>query len=223
MAAIKLIVGDAAAPQTVDTYVKGLLEGLGHTVTLTSDETAEDLTGVDGIVISESCSTTTLGTKYNTAAVPLITHEAFYIDTLRLSSNEGGDSSGQTQMTVLDDTHPIMNGPFAALTGTVTLLSAGGNLPFGFSGTFGSGVSILAQQTSDSSHINVVAAESGATLASGTAPARRAFVTVPINSDVANVTADAEALIKNAYVWAFGSATYPEKQTSFYSRARSWR
>ena len=208
MAAILLVVGDSAAPTTPDSYLQGILEGLGHTVTLRSDDVADSVTGFDGVVIAESVASATIGTKYNTAAVPVITHETGNINDLRLSDVEGTTEVGGTQIDVPTTTHPIFHGPFGTFPlGTYTIFTSPAGLGYDDDATFPSGVELLAHSNVNSARQMVFACEAGATLTSGTAEGKRAFI-FPTNTAAPGITATGEAMLKNAYAWAFG--TFPD-------------
>jgi hypothetical protein len=208
MGAILMVVGDATVPTTGDTYLTGVLEGLGHTVTYVSDETAEDVTGFDGVVVTDSCSSATLGAKYDTVAIPLVDHEAQHWDDIRMITAATVDEVSVTQVLWEDITHAIADGPYGAHSGTDTIFSSAALLAR--SDGLASGV---VQIASNGGSTNVVcgAAESGATLTSGTAPARRVFMW-PKEAAAALLTADGENPLKNAYYWAFGSVAAPESR-----------
>jgi len=196
---ILLVVADSAAMTAVDTAHQNLLTGLGYTVTVRSDETAEDVTGMNGVVIAESCASATLGSKYATVAVPVVTFEPGNYVELGLGGEDGEDT-GMTQMTVLNSAHPITRGPFGFYTGAETLFSTGHN--YGVTTTPASGMIQIARG-STASRICLMACDAGATLNTGPAPAKRA--TAP-NSDTGGdvATANGKALYKNIFVWAFG-------------------
>jgi hypothetical protein len=209
MASILVVVGNAGTPTSGDSYLEGVLQGLGHTVTYVSDETAEDVTGFDGIVVTDSCSSVTLGAKYDTAAIPLVSHEAQHWDDIRMITAASVTEISTTTITYEDDTHAIANGPYGAHTGTDTILS--GSALIARSTSVASGVTQIAS-TGGATNIVCGAAESGATLTSGTAPARRVFMW-PKEAAAVLLTADGENPLKNAYVWAFGVGSqvlYPD-------------
>jgi hypothetical protein len=209
MAAILLVVGDAAVPTAADTVAQGFLEDLGHTVTLRSDETAEGTpsgTGFDGVVISESVSSTTIAGKYREAAMPVCTHEDGNPDNLGIGTGTGSVSN-HDQLVILNDTHPVANGSFGSFTGTVTVLSsaAGGVV---FSRVTGASVDAVAvAHTEDSSaNLTFCAYDAGdARTDTGTCPDKR--LTIPFRQPAMTIlTADGENLLKNAYAWMFGAA-----------------
>lgn len=204
MAAILQVVGDAAVPTTGDTTIRGWLESVGHVVTYVSDETAENTTGYDGVVICESCASATLGAKYDTAALPIILHEGGNLHLIRMMTvSAGGQEAGRTDIDILDDTHPIFDGPHGSFTGQVAIQTAAnlGRVD-DVAADPAAGVSYLAQSDTSASFKTVLACESGAVLTSGNAPARRAFV-FPSDPAAAALNADGIAIVKNAYVWAF--------------------
>lgn len=205
MGAILLVVGNAAAPTTSDTYLKGVLEGLGHTITLRSDDDADSVSGFDGVVIAESISSATLGSKYNTAPVPLVNHETGNINDLRLATGEGTTEVSGTQIDVSPTgaVHPIFSGPYGTFpSATYTILSGSTGLGYVDESLLASGIKALAHSNAVATRQMVYVCEAGATLASGTAEGRRACI-FPVNAAAPGITADGESMLKNAYTWAF--------------------
>lgn len=205
MASLRLVVGDKAVFTATDTYVQGLLQGLGHTVTALSDEDAEDITGMAGVVICESCVTATLGAKYALVAVPVVTHEPQILDDMLLVDAANVSSVTDTLVQILDGTHPITNGPYGTYAiGTLTILSSASNISFTQAG-MAAGVTKLAS-TSGGVQVEALACDKGGALTSGTAADKRAFVW-PHNNSGSLVNTDGQAIIKNAYAWAFQAST----------------
>lgn len=203
MSSILLVVGDAAVPTAGDIVIKGLLEGMGHTVTYRSDETAESPTsGFDGIVVAESVSGATIGSKYATVALPLVTHESSHLDVLGLTTVTQSSIASQTDAVWIAGT-PIADGPFGTLSGTDTIFSAGSGLGWFDSADKASGVTSLATHSGFSNRIACASVESGATLHTGPAPARRAYIWPQSTSASTNLNALGITAIKNAYYWAF--------------------
>jgi len=211
MSAILLVVGDAAVPTTGDATLKGILEGLGHTVTYRSDETAESPTSsYHGIVISESVSGATIGSKYATVALPLVTHESSHLDVLGLTTVTQSSIASQTDAVWIAST-PIADGPFGTLSGTDTIFSAGSGLGWFDSADKASGVTSLATHVGFANRICCAAVEIGATLhVIGAAPARRAYIWPQSGSASTSLAALGITAIKNAYDWAFGRIALPD-------------
>jgi hypothetical protein len=208
MGHILVVVGDASVPTADDDALRDLIEDLGHTTAYVSDETAEDVTGFDGVIICDSSSSGTLGTKYNTVAIPVITHEQGNTAELRIITLEGtGDSTVTSNAIIQDDTHPIADGPYGSFTGNEVFSSATtwGHIDDTVADLGAGGVYVAHHPAVGFDNRKFIAAyESGGLLADGNAaPAKRAFLTGRLNV-ATSLTADGIALFKNAYAWAFG-------------------
>ena len=206
MGAILLVVGNAGTPTAPDSYLKSILEGIGHIVTFRSDDDADSVVGFDGVVIAESVASATIAAKYGTAAVPVITHETGNHNDLRLSDVEGTTEVGGTQIDIPAADHPIMDGPFGTFPlGTYTIFTSPSGLGYNddATATFPAGIELLAHSSAVATRQTVFACEEGAILTSGTAEGKRAFL-FPTNTAAPGITATGEAILKNAYVWAFG-------------------
>ncbi len=84
-----LTAGDAALRER-------LRDVLGLTLTLASDEEAENSTGQELVVIAESVSSGTIGAKYKTAAVPLVHLEENAWNDISLSGSAALAGAGTT-------------------------------------------------------------------------------------------------------------------------------
>lgn len=217
MGAIQLVVGVVSTPSATDAVIKSLLESLGHTVVYVDDDTAENTTGFNGVVILDSCNTASLGTKYDTVALPVITHEGFYVDSLRMSDIEGAVAEVLTTFTITDDTHPFVKGPFGSFTGTLTWASSGTPGVYINDATvnFGAGVDHVARSPTDANFKTLFAYEAGDNLASGTAPAKRGYISLRDTAGTL-LTSDFVHVLLNAYTWAFGRrAAWPRMLDNF--------
>lgn len=206
MAAIQIVVGVAATPSASDLLIKSWLNAIGHIGDFVDDDTAENTAGYDGVVITDSCATGSLGTKYEAVAKPVFLHEGFYVDTMRMTS--GGDALTETatQWSIVAPTHPFVNGPYGVFSGTWTWAGSAQAVAYIDSdlSSFGAGVTQIAVSLVDASQKVMFAYESGATMASGTAPAKRGYFSFR-DTVGANLNADGINAIKNAYTWAFGN------------------
>lgn len=87
---VLLVVGDAGSPTSGDAAIKSRFEAKGHTVTYISDDTSEpSFATYDIIVISESTSSGTVGTKYttNVANRPVLLMEHALLDEQGLAAS----------------------------------------------------------------------------------------------------------------------------------------
>lgn len=205
MAAILLVVGNAASPTTGDALIKTILEGMGYTVTYVSDEAAEDVTGMDGVVIAESVAGATLGSKYATVAVPVVALEQAYLDDMGFCTTADiGQQATQTQVSWLSTTHPIADGPFGTFSGTTTIFGSPATLGrYDFTGGGAGSQENIASITADSTIIVCAACDEGTSLLIGNAAAKRAFIW-PQDAASASLNSDGTNVLKNAFAWAFG-------------------
>src|SRR5262249_15114068 len=119
--AAALVTIDGTANDPDDALVKARLEGLGFTVT-PADDSANAGTVAAGkalIVISSDCDSRILGNKYKNIAVPIVTWEHLGYGLIAMtgptSDVDYGTVDGQTQLTIVNATHPLA----AGLSGTV--------------------------------------------------------------------------------------------------------
>lgn len=68
---VLLIVGDSGSMTADDTELQTIIQARGHTCTVRSDETAEDVTGFDFVVINSTVDEGVIGSKYSTITQPL--------------------------------------------------------------------------------------------------------------------------------------------------------
>lgn len=197
MAALGVVVASAVAPTAGDTVLKNLLEGAGHSVTFINDEDAVGGT-YGAYVLAESCSSATLGGKYDTVAVPCVVLEISVWDDMRLATAAGTTAASSTDYDLL--THEITTGlPDPAtvkLTSTSQYSVLNSALP--------SGAVPFARAGADATRTTGWVVEAGGILTSGTAPARRVALGY-IDNWPPNLTADGETLLLQAVEWVLGS------------------
>lgn len=200
MSDILLVVGTAGTPTSGDNYVKAILEGLGHTVTLRSDDDADSVSGFSGVVCAESCASGTLGTKYASAAVPVVTHESGHVDGMGLISAEAANTQTTDTINVIAPTHPMMDGPFGSLgAGTHTVLSSA----VSFSYLDLSGAVDLATGVTGVADLNTSEWWTALAADAPDFPARRAYIWPTTGASSPIVTGDGEIALKNTYAWLF--------------------
>lgn len=207
MGAIQLVVGDAAVPSATDVLIKSWVEAIGHTVTYVDDDTAENTTGFNGIVIADSCATGSLGTKYVAVALPVVLHEGFYVDTMKMVSAESADEFSGTTIEIVNPAHPFVNGPYGSFSGTLTWATATAPVLYADDAVvdFGAGVNFVVERVGFPTFKALYAYEAGAALADASAaPAKRAMF-IPRNLAGSLVNADGIKVLKNIYAWAFGN------------------
>ncbi|MEM7370471.1 MAG: DUF6443 domain-containing protein [Bacteroidota bacterium] len=178
-----------------DQAIENRLIQLGHSVSKIRDNgiTAAAASGQDLIVISGSVQAGKINGIFTQSALPLINCEAFLMQDLGLSTNEG-TSNGVQQLTIQDPAHPLATG----LSGTVNVLSQGAKI-----GRANPGGSALFIAEMSGGKYMIIGQEAGSPLsiAGQIAPARR--VGLFIDNEVAEfLTADGWALFDAAVEWA---------------------
>jgi len=116
---ILLVVADPAALQAGETEIKDRLETQGATVTLADDNTVTvaDADSSDAVLVSQGVSSSAVNTKLNNTTTGVVVWKPSLYDDLGLTASAGGTLAAQTQLDIVDPTHPIADG----LTGTVTV------------------------------------------------------------------------------------------------------
>ena len=99
-----LVVGNVSSPTVADQSLAGRLVALGYTVSY-RDDSASRPSGVDLAVLSSSCSGSTLGNKYKTYLGPVVSFAHTAHDSMDWSQDV--ISNNQTQIDVVNDSHPI--------------------------------------------------------------------------------------------------------------------
>jgi len=103
-----------ATPTAGDVAVSNRLAQLGFVVTRITDTASQtsDANGKDLIVVSSSVGSGNIATKFTASAVPLVNAESAIYDELGIDANNAGGATiaGQTQVDVIDCTHPLAGG-----------------------------------------------------------------------------------------------------------------
>jgi hypothetical protein len=118
-----MVVGNPAALGPDDQTVRALLVSKNIVVTLGDDDgNANQADGMDLVVISGSVVSATLGTKFQTIALPVLCLEAFSYGNMRMTGPVVDTDFSQTdavEITIVLSTHPLAAGfPPGALTVT---------------------------------------------------------------------------------------------------------
>ena len=185
--------GDAAALDWLETQLEFTV-----TVVLDADSETSDADSVDLVVISSTCASGEVGTKFTDVAVPVATWEAMVYDDLNMTSGTGwGIPSDQTELDVVDPAHPLA----AGLNGTLILYGTAEDVA---SAVPESSAAVVGTLAGDSSQALLFAYEAGADMYdSFTAPARR--VGLPFRDlGPLYATEDGERLGLVAFCWAAG-------------------
>ena len=189
-----------------DTVLRNRLQTLGYTVTAVDDDVASSgsAAGMALIVVSESVETGTgIGTVFTNVAVPLITGESGIYAPLKMTgatlNTDYGTVAAQTQVTIVDATHPLA----AGLSGTVTVVTSADLLDFGVPSAAANKVATLVGQPGK---FSIFGYETGAAMVGMNAPARRvAWFAEDVVAT--KLTASGLALFDAAVAWAKGGTT----------------
>jgi hypothetical protein len=118
-----------ATPTAGDVAVSNRLAQLGFAVTRLTDTVSQtsDANGKDLIVVSSSVGSGNITTKFTASPVPLINAEQAIYDDLGIDANNAGGATvaNQTQVDVVDCTHPLAGG---LTNGLNTVYTAAGPL-----------------------------------------------------------------------------------------------
>jgi hypothetical protein len=123
-----LVVGVPGDLSMGDTRLRTALATKGFTVRIVDDNAAVNVTGIRLVLLSGSCASETLGTKYRDVPVPLVSTEAAVYDTMGMTA--GAAALGQTMggtVTILMPAHPMA----AGLQGNVGVVGEQSNLGWG--------------------------------------------------------------------------------------------
>lgn len=187
-----------------DAAVKARLEALNHTVTVKdgASATTADATGKALVLISSTVTPTSVGTKFRTVTVPVITWESGSFNNMGMTGSTNkdfGTKSTQTQIAITNSGHPLA----AGLSGTVTVVSAGKTFDWGKPSANALSIATIA---GDATKTAIFAYEPGAVMVGLTAPARR--VGLYLYDDTAvSFNANGTALLDAAIKWARGGGS----------------
>jgi glucose/arabinose dehydrogenase len=196
-----LFVVGSATLNSGDAAASARLEALGYAVTVktgpasaTADANEKGL-----VVLSSTVNSADVGDKFRTTLVPVVTWESALMDNLGMTSGASGQqgtASNQTQLRIVNSSHPLA----AGLSGTVTVTSAAANFTWGKPNANAARVAV---RTADSTQYVVFGYERGAAMPGLTAPARRVGFFLE-NSTAASLTAQGWSLFDAAVRWAGG-------------------
>ena len=187
-----------------DAAVKARLEALNHTVTVKDGTTATtaDATGQALVLISSSVTPTSVGTKFRTVTVPVITWESGLFNNMGMTGSlnkDFGTKTAQTQVTITNPGHPLA----AGLTGTVTVVTSAKTFDWGKPNA--NAISI-ATAVGDAAKTAIFGYEPGAAMPGLAAPARR--LALFLYDDTAEgFNASGTALLDAAIKWTRGGGS----------------
>jgi fibronectin type 3 domain-containing protein len=199
-----------------DVSIQQYLVDLGFAVTTVAEavSSSTDASGKQLVIISRSVGSGNITTKFDTVAVPVMVNEGLLLIDMRLSASETTtNQADQTSLHIQNAASPLA----AGLTGDPVVTIAPVSFAVGAPLASADNVATL---VGDAARSPIFAYESGAALASGTAPARRISFFLDDNGAAANMTApqlnaDGRSLFSSAVMWAVGSgSTAPATPTN---------
>jgi RHS repeat-associated protein len=201
-----LVVGNPASLNNRDTWMRQRLLDAGWAVTVADDDTvtAASATGMKVVVVSESISHTTLGTKLTAVAVPVVVNDQPAFDEFGMTpagaASQGNTLTDQTQtaVTAAGAAHPAALGVPA---GNTTIATAAVGLAWGKPAAT---AQVLATLTSDATRATVFTYDSGVVMSSGVAAAKRASWLFDSGTG-SNLNGTAASLFDAVIRWAAGT------------------
>ena len=199
-----LFVAGSTTLNSSDNAVKTRLEALNCTVTVkdAASATTADANGKALVVISSTVNPTSVGTKFRTVAVPVITWESGLFNNMGMTGSTNkdfGTKTSQTQVSVTNPTHPLA----AGLSGTVTAVSASKTFDWGKPNA---NAITVATTAGDATKTAIFAYEMGAVMPGLTAPARRVGLFL-YDDTAASFNSNGTALLDAAIRWARGGGS----------------
>ncbi len=203
---VLLVVGNPTTLSAGDTVLRNRLQTLGHTVTVVDDNlaTSGSAAGMALIVISESVETATgIGAVFTNVAVPIVASDSGLFAPLKMTNatlnTDFGTVAAQTQVTIIDATHPLA----AGLNGTVSVVTSADSFDFGVPSAAANKIATLVGQAGK---FSIFAYDTGAAMVGMNAPARR-VAWFAEDTVVTKLTANGLALFDAAVAWALGGSS----------------
>ncbi len=201
------LVGGGLPPVGADQAIADHLSSLGYEVTFYDDEpgnrpSAAQLGDAHSMVIlSSTVVSGNIGGEFRTVDVPVIFWEQALLTGDRMAfATEGTVEFGQTDIEIVDNTHPITEG---LSLGTLQMFNAPSNMSLANAG-IASNAEVLARRPSAPTTGAIVVADGNDPLLGGhVPPERRVFIAFE-DSSFASVTADGRDLLDRSSCWAMG-------------------
>jgi len=189
-----------------DTAVKNRLEALGYTLTTMTGSavTTADANGKVLVVISSTVTPTSVGTKFRTVTVPVLTWESGLYANMGMTgtgSQDSGTKTNQSQVAVVNVAHPLA----AGFPGTRTVTSSNATMNWGKPNANAAKVATV---VGDANKTVIFGYETGAVMPGLTAPARRVGLFMD-DTSASILTAEGTALLDAAIQWARGQTGSP--------------
>jgi PKD repeat protein len=200
-------IGGQVPPTLADSQVIAHLQSLGLFVDVYDDDPANRPTGAqiaashDLVMASSTTLSGNVAGEFRHEAVPFIFWESALGWTSREAIAEGGVAiAGQTQIDVVDTTHPLMDGIPA---GPVTLTDSPADFSF-CTGAIGPGVRVLATAVGDASQRTMLVAEPGALLLDGDVAAGKRVMLYLYDTTWLSTNATGRKILDNALAYTLG-------------------
>jgi glucose/arabinose dehydrogenase len=202
------LIGGSLPPEPADEAVADFLLGSGYEVVTFDDEpdarpaASEMAEEFDCVVISSTVASDNIGGEFRTAAVPLVFWEQGLLSTSREAlCDDGGVSAGWSDLTIIDNTHPITSG---LALGDLPVYLGASVFSVGL-GAVGPDAIVLGYRESSGVPALIAANEGAELLAGYVAPGRRVFVFLE-DSSFLDATADGRMLLRRSVDWAKNAA-----------------
>jgi len=192
---IGIVIGNVGIPTAADNELYWRIEDLGY-VPIHVDQTAAVPAGKEGFIIADSVTAATVGTKYRDLTVPVITLEFDLWDDNRLAANTGAATAASAAFDLV--AHTITTGLADPLTVLTSALAQRGVLD----ADLPAGKEIFARPGADATRAMGWTFDTGAAMAVGTAPARRAALHLP-EAWTSAFTVSGVDLLERLLEWAF--------------------
>jgi hypothetical protein len=182
-----------------DAWVKSRLQQLGYNVQLKDDNyvSADHANGKGLVVISSTCNSANIGSKFTNTSVPILTWEPFLYDDLKMASNFGSAGS-QYKVTVNEADHSAV----AGCSGSFSVYNYYGNMNWGTVPSTGNNAAKMVRLYGENNKFGILAYEKNGTMINGVkAPERRISFFIDDNSAV-YLNANGVKLFDAAINWA---------------------
>jgi hypothetical protein len=199
-----LLVAGSTTLNSSDTAIKTRMEALNNVVTVkdAASVTTADANGKALVVISSTVTPATVGTKFRTVTVPVITWESGLFTNMGMTGSTNkdfGTKTNQTQVAISNSSHALA----AGLSGTIAVVSAGKIFDWGKPNANAISVATIAN---DATKTAIFAYEPGVVMPGLTAPARRVGLFL-YDDTAASFNANGTALLDAAIRWARGGGS----------------
>ena len=168
-----------------DQAVYDRLDGDGYDVVVKDDSASQtsDANGKDLVIISSTCSSGNVNTKFKNVAVPVMVWEPWIYDDMKMADDFGWDNDNERKIKIIDSNHPLANG-----NGTGDKTVTNGTHEFGWGRPTSSAAKVVSTKDNNTKY-TIFAYEAGASMVDGfNAPARRVgfFLTNDAADDLKN-------------------------------------